>query len=106
MAEEPFAWEVHAQLQVLEDELAQLRDLPYSLWRDVIHAPYTKKADGRDGKSHRLKIEADWDRAGSVDIRVTATVKPTARGVDPVSGNFVITPDNTFRDAPEPDTSS
>ena len=95
MPAEPFTWEVHAQHEVLEDELKQLRDVPYSMWRRVIHAPYTKKTEGRDRKLHKLQIEADWDGPGSVDIRVTAMLKA---GGQTLSESFVITPDNRFRE--------
>src|SRR5687768_1296 len=33
---DPFAWEVQVRREVLDEELARLRELPYSLWRGML----------------------------------------------------------------------
>src|SRR3970040_57577 len=96
MPRQPFVWEVQVTRELLDDDLMQLRELPYTLWRDVVNAPLTKTVTGRDGKSYRLTLEAKWARPGSENICVSVTLKGhTLRGRS-IYESFVITPDNQF----------
>ena len=95
MAQQRFAWQVHLRRDVLDDAVGELRDLPYSVWRDVIDSPLTKTVKGRDDKTYRLDVTADWYADGTEDIEVTVTLKGRWRGPT-LRESFVITPDNKF----------
>jgi len=92
----PFAWEMQVRREVLEDELERLRDLPYSVWREVIASPLTRTATARDGKKYRLKVTARWAAPGSDDIRVSVALQSSALRRPLLAESFVITPDNQF----------
>lgn len=94
MFKTPFVWEVQVPREVLEDELIRLRELPYSLWRELLGHPMAKRATGRDRRSYRIKTTAQWARPGSESIRVTATLESAALRRRLVRLSFVITPDN------------
>ncbi len=96
MSRPPFVWEVQVRREVLEDELAKLRELPYSLWREVVASPVTRSVTGRDSKPYRLKVTATWDGRGSENIRVNVTLQSSALHRSLLNESFVITPDNRF----------
>jgi hypothetical protein len=95
---DPFAWEVQVRREVLDEELAHLRELPYSLWRGMIGREKTKSATGRDGRAYRLKVTAAWAGRDSEDVRVTVTLEKPGLRKQPIQQAFVITPDNQFLD--------
>jgi hypothetical protein len=92
----PFVWEVQVRREVLDDEIARLHELPYSVWRDVRNKPITKTVTGRDNRTYRLRVSADY--VGESDhIRVTVSLSKSGllgRGL--IRQAFVITPDNEF----------
>jgi hypothetical protein len=92
----PFVWEVQVRREVLEDELARLRELPYTLWRDLLSQPMTKRAAGRDERVYRIKTVAAWAQSGSEDIRVTVSLESPALHRRLMRQSFVITPENRF----------
>lgn len=98
MSRPPFVWEVQVRREVLEDELAKLRELPHSLWREVIASPLARGVTGRDGKPYRLKVTAAWAERGSEDIRVSVTLQSSALRRSLLNESFVITADNRFID--------
>jgi hypothetical protein len=98
MHRNPFVWEVQVRREVLDDEMARLREIPYSLWKDKLHSPITKVVPGRDNRPYRVTVTAELTADGSGDIRVTlslARVSLLRRGL--MRQDFVITRDNTFR---------
>jgi hypothetical protein len=97
MARQPFVWEIHIRRELLDDELSRLRDLPYSLWRDIVGKPQTKKLVGRDGHTYTLTLEANWSGSGSEDIEVAVTLRGPGWRRATLSERFVITPQNQFR---------
>ncbi len=95
MGRQPFVWQVHVRREVLDDAISQLRDLPYSLWRDVVNQPMLKRVVGRDGKAYHVRVQATSE--GTENIRVTVTLEAgrwRRRGV--LREGFVITPANQF----------
>ena len=95
----PFVWQVQIRREVLDDEVSQLRELPYSLWRDMLEREMVKSAIGRDSRTYRVRVSAAWAAAGSENIRVTVSLESSGalrRGV--VRQRFVITPDNQLLD--------
>jgi len=77
----------------LDHAIAELRDLPYSVWREAVtdRSSCTRPVPG--GGS-RLDIEADWHK-GTDDIHVTITLtRGWRRGL---TDGFTITPTNDFR---------
>ena len=97
MTPNPFVWEIQVRREVLDDEIARLREVPYSLWRQVVSNPITKIVTARDNKPYQLTVSADFV-GGSDDIEVTLSLVRRAllrRG--PMRQTFVITPENTFR---------
>jgi hypothetical protein len=93
----PFVWEVQVRREVLDDELLRLREVPYSLWCQVVVAPIQKIAIARDNKQYRLRVTAAYVR-GSQDIRVTLSLgraRLLRRSL--MKQSFVITPNDELR---------
>jgi hypothetical protein len=92
----PFVWKVQVRREVLDDEIARLHELPYSVWHDVRKKPITKVVKGRDNRAYRLTVSADF--VGESDnIRVTVSLSKQGllrRGL--IRQHFVITPENDF----------
>ena len=98
MHRNPFVWEVQVRREVLDDEMARLREIPYTLWKDKLHSPLSKVVSGRDNLPYRVTVTAEQVTDGSDDIRVTlslARVSNLRRGL--MRQDFVITKDNRFR---------
>jgi hypothetical protein len=98
MLRTPFVWEVQVRRDVLEEELAGLRELPYSLWRDVVGREVCKPARGRDNRPYRIRVSPIWAQPGSEDIRVSVTLETPALHRRLMRQSFVITPDNRLRE--------
>jgi hypothetical protein len=96
MSRAPFVWEVQVRREVLEDEIQKLRELPYSLWREVIASPLRRTVRGRDDHPYRLTVTASWAERGSEAIRITVKLQSPALRRTLVEDGFVITPDNRF----------
>ena len=77
----------------LDQAVAELRDLPYSFWLEVV-AEATSFARPLPAGDGRLEIDATQP-AGSDDIRVTITLKRGWRRA--IADGFTITPANHFR---------
>jgi hypothetical protein len=98
LSRNPFAWEITVRREVLDDEMARLRDIPYSLWRTILEKPISKMVTARDNKAYRLRVAADLAPDGSEDIHVTLTLGRASmirRGL--LRQGFTITRENTFR---------
>lgn len=98
MPRDPFVWEVQVRREVLEEEVAKLRELPYSLWREMLSREMTKSATGRDNRPYRVRVTAQWARKGSEDIRVTAILQSPGLRRSLMRHGFVITPENRLMD--------
>jgi hypothetical protein len=97
MARNPFVWEIQVRREVLEEEMARLRELPYSVWGQVIVSPIKKIVKARDNQPYVLRVTAEHVR-GSRDIRVTMALgRATLLRRRLMRQSFVITPDNQFR---------
>ena len=94
----PFVWEVQVRRELIEEELAKLRELPYSLWHDMIGRSLRKTAKARDNRVYRLRTSADWATPGTENIRVTVALEAGSFGRRLISQSFVITPDNRFQE--------
>jgi len=98
MSRNPFVWEVQVRREVVDDEMARLREVPYSLWRQMLHAPVCKILKARDNKPYRLKVSAQFVHTDSEDIRVTLSLaRAGALRRALMRQSFIITPNNTFR---------
>jgi hypothetical protein len=97
MARNPFVWEIQVRRSVIDDEMVRLREVPYSLWRQVIVSPIKKVVTARDNKKYLLRVTADHV-PGSSDIRVTMSL--ASHGLlrrSLMRQHFVITADNQFK---------
>ena len=94
MARQPFVWEVHVRREMVEDELARLRDLPYSVWRAAVGTPRVKQIVGRDNRTYTLTVDAGWARRESEDIHVTVTLNGPGLRRSRLRQGFTISPDN------------
>jgi hypothetical protein len=90
------AVEVHSQL--LQAELAELRGLPYCIWRDVVGRAIRKHALGRDDRRYHLSVTPCWAE-GSRDVRVTVSLETRSLHRPLMRRSFVITPDNQLRES-------
>jgi len=88
------AGEVQARRDLLETELAELRGLPYSIWRDVVGRSMCKPAVGRDDRRYRVSVTPSWAAAGSRDVRVTVALETNGWHRRLLRYSFVITPGN------------
>ena len=98
MPRDPFVWEVQVRREVLEQEVARLRELPYGLWREMLTRDVTKTATGRDNRPYRVRITARWAHEGSEDIRVTAILQSSGLRRSLMRQDFVVTPENRVTD--------
>jgi hypothetical protein len=96
VARQPFVWQVQVRREMVEDEIAHLRELPYGLWQETIGSPMTKVITGRDQKNYTVRVSAKWDAPGSDDIRVTVTLLGGALKRRLHEDSFVITSSNQF----------
>jgi len=94
----PPVWEVQGRRDLLEEELSELRGLPYSVWRDVVGRPMWKSARGRNERKYRLCVFPSWAREGSQDVRVTVALETPSLHRPLMRQSFVITPDNQLRE--------
>jgi hypothetical protein len=97
MPRNPLVWETQVRREVLDEELLRLREVPYSLWRQVVLSPIKKIVIGRDEQHYLLHVAAEHLR-DSADIRVTISLAKTGllrRKL--MRQTFVITPDNQFK---------
>jgi hypothetical protein len=98
MARNPFVWEVQVRREVLDDEMARLREVPYSLWHDVLKKPISKIVKARDEKPYLLRVTAELAADGSEDIRVTMSLaRAGVIRLGLMRQTFTITRENTFR---------
>jgi hypothetical protein len=98
MSRTPFVWEIQVRREVLDDEMARLREVPYSLWKDVLRRPISKVVEGRDNKPYLVRVTADLAADGSEDIHVTMSLARDGvirRGL--MRQIFTITRENRFR---------
>ena len=93
MPQKPLASEAY---ELLVEELVHLRELPYSLWSEVVDAPLSKVVTGRDGREYRFTLEARKAHDGSDNIRVSVSLKRQSFRYRSLRDGFVITPDNHF----------
>lgn len=89
--------EVQARRELLETELAELRGLPYSIWRDVVGRSLCKSAVGRNERRYRLSVRPSWAVAGSRDVRITVALETAGLRRQLLQQSFVITPGNQLR---------
>jgi hypothetical protein len=75
MAREPFVWEVQLRQDVLDDAVAELRRLPYTVLCEIIKAPLRRTTVGRDNRQYRLTVTAHHVAGASEDIHVTIRLK-------------------------------
>ena len=98
MSRNPFVWEIQVLREVLDDEMARLREVPYSLWKDVLKRPISKVVKARDNRPYLLRVTAELAADGSEDICVTMSLGRAGiirRGL--MNQTFTITRENTFR---------
>jgi hypothetical protein len=97
MGRDPFVWEVHVRRELVEDELARLREVPYALWEAILGAPRSKEVVGRDSRTYTIEVGATKDPATG-NIEVTATLLSPGWRRAPLWESFVISPRNEFVD--------
>jgi len=98
MVRAPSEWRAQIRREVLDQEIECLRELPHSVWVDLLRAPMTRRATGRDGEAYRLKVAAARAARGSDHVRVTVTLQTALLRRSLMRASFVITPDNRFVD--------
>ena len=98
MFRSPFVWEVQVRREVLEDEITQLQELPYSVWHELIGRSVSKSVKGRDTRTYRIRTSAVWAVRGSEDIRVIVSLETPNLHRRLMRQSFVITPENRLTD--------
>lgn len=92
MSRQPFVWEVQIRRELLDDEIARLREVPYLVWRDAIGLRRSKSVVGRDQKSYTLTVAADWERKGSDRIAVRLTLEGPGIRRGSLEDTLLVTP--------------
>ena len=90
--------EAQLRRELIEAELDKLREVPHSMWRDLIGRPLRKTARSGDNRSYRVRTTVDWAASGSDNIRVTVTLETRGLRRPLQSQSFVLTPDNRFQE--------
>jgi hypothetical protein len=96
MTRPPLTWQAQVRRELIEQELAKLREVPHSLWRDVVGQPMRKTARARDNRDYRIRTTVEWAAPGSHNIRVTVALETASLRRRLQSQSFVLTPDNRF----------
>jgi hypothetical protein len=96
MTRPPLTWQAQVRCELIEQELAKLREVPHSLWRDVVGQPMRKTARARDNRDYRIRTTVEWAAPGSHNIRVTVALETASLGRRLQSQSFVLTPENRF----------
>src|SRR5262245_45937347 len=96
MRSAPPAEERQIHREVLEDEIARLRDLPYSLWKGMLTRPMTRTVRARNHRFYQIRTTANWTHAGSENIRVELVLESRMLRRRLLNQSIVITPDNSF----------
>jgi hypothetical protein len=96
MFRNPFVWEIQARREVLEQELAYLREVPFSLWRGLVSRDMLKTATGRDNRTYRVRTSAAWTSKAADAIRVTVALETPKLHRKLLRQSFVITSENRF----------
>lgn len=94
----PFAWELQIRRELVEEEMGKLRELPYSLWHEMLGRSVRKGAKARDSRLYGIRTTAGWAQQGSENIRVTVALESGAFRRRLVRKSFVITPENRFQE--------
>ncbi len=92
MPRQPFVWEIQVRRELLDDEIARLRAVPYLVWSDAIGLRRSRAVVGRDQKTYTLTVIADWARKGSDGIAVTLTLEGPGLRRGALEDTFVVTP--------------
>jgi hypothetical protein len=98
MTRSPLLRQAQVRRELIEEELSKLREMPHSMWRDVIGRPMRKTARARDNRPYRIRTTVDWAAPGSENIRVTVALETRPLGRRIQSQSFVLTPDNRFQE--------
>ena len=88
--------EARAHREVLEEEVDRLREVPYTLWQEVVKAPVSRVVGGRDGRAYRLRVQARYVGRGPGGIRVTVELLSLWLRRRLLRSGFIISPDNRF----------
>ncbi len=97
MLRKPFVSEIQVRREALDDEVVRLRQVPYTLWRQIVTAPLKKTITARDNKPYVLRVTAEYVR-NSPDICVTMSLaRPTLLRRHAMRQTFVIAPDNSLK---------
>lgn len=97
MTRSPLMWQAQVRRELVAHEIDQLREVPHSMWRDVVGQPMRKTAHARDNRAYRIRTTVEWaDPGSSHNIRVTVALEtgPLRRRIQ--SQSFVLTPENRF----------
>ena len=97
MTRSPLMWQARVRRELVAQELDKLREVPHSLWRDVVGQPMRKTAHARDNRAYRIRTTVEWaEPRSSHNIRVTVALEtgPFRRRLQ--SQSFVLTPENRF----------
>ena len=98
MTRSPSTWQAQVRRELIDDELERLREVPHSLWRDVVGRPMRKTARARDNRAYRIHTMVDWADSAQKNIRVTVALETGSLGRRLLSQSFVLTPENQFRE--------
>jgi hypothetical protein len=94
----PFVWQIQVRREVLDEEMARLRNLPYTFWKDLVGGSISKSVMGRDNKTYRVTVTPEPLAGTDGDIRISLSLARDAlfrRRL--LRQEFVITRDNEFR---------
>jgi hypothetical protein len=98
MSRSPSTWQAQVRRELIQEGLERLREVPHSLWRDVVGCPMQKTAKARDNRDYRIHTTVDWADSAHENIRVTVALETGSLGRRRYSQSFVLTPQNQFRE--------
>ena len=96
MSEPRLTSQAQARRELIAREVEQLREIPHSLWRDVVGQPMRKTMRASDRRSYTIRTTVEWAEPGSSNIRVTVAIEGGAFGRPIQAQSFVLTPENRF----------
>ncbi len=74
---------------MLGEEFEQLRELPYTIWRELVGTSKVKVIQGPDGRTYRVQASPTWSDPPSSDVLVVVSLRSGGRSLGHIERSFI-----------------
>ncbi len=75
--------------RILGEEFEQLRELPYTIWRELVGTSKIKAIQGPDGRNYRVQASPTWSDPPSSDVLVVVSLRSSGRSLGHIERSFI-----------------